>query len=65
MVRTNQKILEAEGDHVVVQFTMQCKTRTRKDYLHDYLFLFELESGMVKRYQEYWDSRQAFDLLMG
>jgi len=64
MVRTHQKILEAEGDHVVVQFTMQCKTKTGKDYLNDYLFLFELESGKVKRFQEYWDSKQAFDLLM-
>lgn len=61
----HQLYLEAEDDHVVYQFTMQCKTKTGADYLNDYLFLVKLRDGKVSRFQEYWDSKQAFDLLFG
>jgi ketosteroid isomerase-like protein len=59
----NQRYLSAEDDHVVYQFTMQCKTKGGVDYINDYLFLVKLEDGKVSRFQEYWDSKQAFDLL--
>lgn len=58
-----QKFLEAEDEHVVYQFTMQCRNKGGVDYLNDYLFLVKLEGGKVARFQEYWDSKQAFDLL--
>lgn len=58
-----QKFLEAEDEHVIYQFTMQCKTKGGVDYLNDYLFLVKLEEGKILRFQEYWDSKQAFDLL--
>ncbi len=57
--------LDAEDDHVIYQFTMQCKTKQGTDYLNDYLFLVKLKDGKVQRLQEYWDSKQAFDLLFG
>ncbi|TMA34808.1 MAG: hypothetical protein E6J87_05790 [Deltaproteobacteria bacterium] len=57
--------LEAEDDHVVYQFTMCCKTRRGRDYVNDYLFLVKLRDGKIERFQEYWDSKQAFDLLLG
>lgn len=60
-----QRLLDAEDDHVVYQFTMQCKTKTGADYINDYLFLVRLENGKVKHLQEYWDSKQAFDLIFG
>ena len=44
---------------------MQCKTKRGVDYVNDYLFLVKLEDGKIKRLQEYWDSKQAFDLLFG
>ncbi len=50
---------------MVYQFTMQCKTKTGVDYLNAYLFLVKLRDGKVSRFQEYWDSKQAFDLLFG
>ena len=61
----HQRYLEAEDQHVIYQFTMQCKTRAGVDYINDYLFLVKLEDGKIARFQEYWDSKQAFDLLFG
>jgi ketosteroid isomerase-like protein len=58
-----RRFLDAEDDHVVYQFTMQCRTKRGRDYVNDYLFLVKLENGKIKRFQEYWDSKQAFDLL--
>jgi len=60
-----QLLLDAEDDHVVYQFTMKCRTKAGVEYLNDYLFLVKLEGGKIKRFQEYWDSKQAFDLLFG
>lgn len=59
----NQLFLDAEDDHVVYQFTMQCKTKADRDYINDYLFLVKLEDGKIARFQEYWDSKQAHELL--
>lgn len=59
----HQLFLEAEDDHVVYQFTMRCKTKRGRDYENDYLFLVKLEGGKIKRFQEYWDSKLAFELL--
>ena len=59
----HQLYLEAEDDHVVYQFTMQCKTKLGRDYINDYLFLVKMRDGKIARFQEYWDSKQAFDLL--
>jgi ketosteroid isomerase-like protein len=65
MAQPHRLFLEAEDDHVVFQFTMTCKTKAGKDYVNDYLFLVELKDGRIWRFQEYWDSKQAFDLLFG
>ena len=62
---SNVRWLQAQDDCVVYQFTMQCKTKTGRDYINDYLFLIELRDGKVARFQEYWDSKQAFELLLG
>ena len=63
LTHPHQLYLEAEDDHVVYQFTMQCKTKKGVDYLNDYLFLVKLRDGKIARFQEYWDSKQAFELL--
>ena len=55
---------EVEGDHVVFRFTMQCRTKAGKDYINDYLFFVDVRDGKVARFQEYWDSKQAYDLLV-
>ncbi len=60
----NWLVLEAEDNHVVVQFTMKCKTNKGRDYINDYLFLFNCKDGRVSRFQEYWDSRQAYEILI-
>ena len=65
MQQTNVRWLEAEADCVIYQFTMQCQTKAGKEYINDYLFLVEMRDGKVVRFQEYWDSKQAFDLLLG
>jgi ketosteroid isomerase-like protein len=65
MSQPHRLFLEAEDDHVIFQFTMQCKTKAGRDYINDYLFLVKLENGKIRRFQEYWDSKQAFDLLFG
>jgi ketosteroid isomerase-like protein len=61
----HQLFLDAEDEHVVYQFTMRCKTKAGRDYVDDYLFLVKLEGGKIRRFQEYWDSKQAFELLFG
>ncbi len=63
MTYPHQRYLEAEDDHVIYQFTMSCKTRDGRDYLNDYLFLVKCRDGKVAHMQEYWDSKQAFELL--
>ena len=65
MTQPHQLFLEAEDDHVVYQFTMRCQTKRGRDYENDYLFLVKLDGGKIRRFQEYWDSKQAFDLLFG
>ncbi|MEM7412076.1 MAG: hypothetical protein AAF430_17745 [Myxococcota bacterium] len=65
MEHPHRLYLEAEDDHVVYQFTMTCKTKQGRDYINDYLFLVKLRDGKIARFQEYWDSKQAFDLLFG
>jgi len=59
-----REFLEVEGDRVIFRFTMACKTKADKDYINDYLFLIDLRDGLVARFQEYWDSKQAYDLLL-
>jgi ketosteroid isomerase-like protein len=61
----HQLFLDAEGDHVVYQFTMQCETKAGRGYVNDYLFLVKLEGGKIRRFQEYWDSKQAWEVLFG
>lgn len=59
-----REFLDVEGDRVIFRFTMSCKTKTGLDYINDYLFYTELRNGMVARFYEYWDSKQAYDLLV-
>jgi ketosteroid isomerase-like protein len=65
MEHPHQLYLDAEDDHVIYQFTMKCKTSAGRDYINDYLFLVKLENGKIRRFQEYWDSKQAFELIFG
>ena len=65
MSQPHRLFLEAENEHVVFQFTMCCKTRRGRDYENDYLFLVKLRGGKIVRFQEYWDSKQAYDLIFG
>lgn len=64
MSHPHELFLEAEDDHVVYQFTMRCTTKLGLPYENDYLFLVKLEGGKVARFQEYWDSKQAYDVLI-
>ena len=59
-----REFLDVEGDRVIFRFTMKCKTKTGLDYINDYLFFVDLRDGKVARMQEYWDSKQAYDLLL-
>ena len=64
MSHPHELYLEAEDDHVVYQFTMRCTTKLGLEYENDYLFLVKLENGRVKHFHEYWDSKQAYDVLI-
>lgn len=59
-----REFYDVEGDNVIFRFTMQCQTKTGRQYINDYLFFVEVRNGKVARFQEYWDSKQAFDLLL-
>lgn len=39
--------------------------RRGRDYENDYLFLVKLAGGKIVRFQECWDSKQAYDLIFG
>ena len=39
--------------------------QARPDYVNGYLFLVKLENGKIQRFQVYWDSKQAFELIFG
>lgn len=55
---------DVEGGDVVYRFTMTCETKVGKRYTNDYLFFVEMRDGKVARFQEYWDSKHAYDLLL-
>ncbi|HEX4863515.1 MAG TPA: nuclear transport factor 2 family protein [Acidimicrobiales bacterium] len=60
-----REVLDVEGDRAIFRFTMTCDTKAGRSYINDYLFFVELRDGKVARFQEYWDTKQAFDLLLG
>ena len=59
-----REFFDAEGDRAVFRFTLQCDTKAGRAYINDYLFFVELRDGKIARFQEYWDTKQAYDLLI-
>lgn len=59
-----REFLDVEDDRVIFRFTLKCRTKAGRDYVNDYLMFTELRGGKVARFQEYWDSKQAYDVLL-
>jgi len=64
MTFPTREFFDVEGDRVIFRFTMSCKTKADMDYVNDYLFFVDMRDGRVARLQEYWDSKQAYDVLL-
>jgi hypothetical protein len=55
--------MHCDGDTVIVELTNRGKTANGKLYENEYCFVFELESGKIRRIREYVDTKKAFDIL--
>jgi ketosteroid isomerase-like protein len=52
-----------DGDTVILELTNRGKLANGKDYENEYCFVFEIESGKIRRVREYVDTQKAKDLM--
>lgn len=55
----------AEGDFVMMQFTLSAITANGEDYENDYAILFRLEDGLIAEVKEFFDTSLLFSILGG
>lgn len=55
--------ITAEGDVVVVEQTVTAKTKDGKDYVNDYVWIYELRDGKIARAIEHADTLNANTIL--
>lgn len=53
----------AEGDFVMMQFTLKAITANGEDYENDYAILFRLENGLIAEVKEFFDTSLLFSTL--
>lgn len=53
----------ADGDFVMMQFTLSAITANGKDYENDYAMLFRLENGQIAHVKEFFDTALLFSAL--
>lgn len=53
----------ADGDYVVMQFTLMAITANGKDYENDYCLLFRLAEGLIAEVKEFFDTSLLFSVL--
>jgi uncharacterized protein len=58
------KVHAAGDDTVIVELTNHGKAANGKDYRNEYCFVFELESGKIRRVREYVDLLTVKDTLL-
>ncbi len=52
-----------DGDTVIMELTNRGKLANGKDYENEYCFVFEIESGKIRRVREYVDTQKANELM--
>jgi ketosteroid isomerase-like protein len=58
------KVHAAGDDTVIVELTNHGKAANGKDYRNEYCFIFEIESGKIRRVREYVDLLTVKDTLL-
>ncbi len=53
----------ADGNFVMMQFTLKAITANGKDYANDYAILFRLDNGRIAEVQEFFDTALLFAIL--
>ena len=53
----------ADGDYVMMQFTLTAITASGEDYENDYAILFRMEDGRIAEIKEFFDTALLFSLL--
>ena len=53
----------ADGDFVMMQFTLTATTANGADYENDYAILFRLENGLIAEVKEFFDTALLFSIL--
>lgn len=53
----------ADGNFVMMQFTLSAITANGKDYENDYAILFRLENGLIAEVKEFFDTSLLFSVL--
>lgn len=53
----------ADGDFVMMQFTLKAVTAGGEDYENDYAILFRLENGLIAEVKEFFDTSLLFSLM--
>lgn len=53
----------ADGDFVVMQFTLSAVTANGHDYENDYCMMFRLEDGLIAQVREFFDTAYLFSMI--
>ena len=53
----------ADGNFVMMQFTLKAVTANGEDYENDYAILFRLEGGLIAEVKEFFDTALLFSIL--
>jgi uncharacterized protein len=62
-LQTEIRKTHVAGDSVIVELTNRGKAFNGKDYENEYCFVFELESGKIRRIREYVDMHKVVQTL--
>lgn len=57
--------LTAEGDRVVFEQRQSARLANGRDYVLDYVFIFEMQGARVRRIREYMDTKSGQDQVFG
>jgi len=64
-MRTQVRRLLADGDWVVLQYSMRCRAANGRDFHQEYAFLFEVRDGRIVAIWDYYDTLHVERVVLG